>query len=393
VLSVETSRSAIVDREACDRLRLQSYELDGTGYQPKAGSVAALSGIHIHEGFSHLLAPGGDPTSPERLAESIAVMHDGFVEAFEKHGVRQALTEDVTRVLAEQKFMLEVMLRGWVKVRMPEFLETYEVMSVERAWRWELAPGIILPFRMDAITRRRDDGLLHIHDFKGAGSVDGVVRAKYEDSRQTILYLTALEEYTDEPVGGIVYEYINRGSFKADGAEGSPFYQQRIQQSPMTYGYVNRGEIDRWEAKYQKTKGWQKVPAWEEHSAEEWVEFLAGKGILQGLYAGGVPVNPPPSQRQSMRRQIAIQERDYFLGLEQFNKLRAKHGDDTHPEVQAHLEAWSIQKTEHCNKFGADYQCSFRNGNLCFLKNGMELLREEPGFMPRVPHHLPEVAA
>ncbi len=390
-LNVETSRSAIVDREDCDRMRLLGTELDGTGYQPKSSSVAVLSGIHIHEGFAHLLTPDVDHYSETRLDEAVEIMLDGYTKAFEEHGVRQGEGEDVERILREQRFMLEVSLRGWRKVRMATLLADYRVVSVERAWRWELAPGIVLPFRMDAILRRNDDDLLHVVDFKGTSTGDDTWNAQHEDSRQTILYLTALEEYTGEHVGGILYEGIVRGQFKKDTAQKSPFFGQRIQQTPMVYGYRLLGQdgVNAWRPDYTALKGWVKTPAWEEHTSAEWVEYLASVGTLQKLFAAGTPVNPPPAFRQSIRRQIAHKERDFFIGLARFNELRALHGSDEHPDVQEHLEIWAPQNTGRCNKYGADHKCPFRAGALCFLSNATEILPEEAGFMPRIPHHAP----
>ena len=401
-VNIETSRSAIVDREECDRLRLLGWELDGTGYQPRSASVALLSGIHIHEGFANFL----DPAHVERLTtdrpalieESVKVMLDGYRDAFIKHGIRQAEGEDSDRILAEQCWMLELMFRGWCIIRLDDFLEDYEVMSVERAWRWTLTDGIVLPLRMDAIVRRRDDGLLHIVDFKGTGSGDEQFAGQHEKSRQTILYLTALEEHTDEPVGGMLYEGLVRGSFRKDTAEASPFFGQRIQNTPLCYAYRLEGAdgIHQWQTKYTRAAGWHKAQVWHDHTPQEWLNFLQidkdkdGRTVLPKLFIPGIAVNPPPAFRQSARRQIAHQEQQWYAGLARFNEIRLDHeGDST--ELQAHLESWAIQKTGRCKKFGDDHRCPFEKNDLCFLSNVTELLQDEPEFQPRIPHHAPEV--
>lgn len=392
VTSYESSRSAIVALEECNRLRLLEYDLDGTGYQPKSASVALLSGIHIHEGFAFLL----DPEGKHDLEGAVEVMLKGYTEEFEKQGLRQAQGEDVERILIEQRFMLEMMLRGWHRIRMPQFLSEYEVMSVERAWRWELTPGILLPLRMDAIVRRRDDGLLHVVDFKGTGTGDENFVLQHERSRQTILYLTALEEHTGEAVGGMLYEGLVRGSFRQDTAKGSPYYGQRIQNSPLTYAYKleQLDGMHLWRADYTKAAGWMRTGVWESFTPAEWLEFLVqtkdkeGRVLLEKMFVPSVAVNPDPGFRQSSRRQIAIQERAYLDGLLKFNTLRDIY-DDTADETQAHLEAWATQKTGRCSKFGADHRCAFAAGGLCFLPNATEILKDEEGFMKRVPHHAP----
>lgn len=385
---VETSRSAIVDREECDRLRLLGWELDDTGYQPRAGGVATLSGIHIHEGLSTLLHPEGN----RDIEEGVRVMLDGYTADFERAGIRQATGEDPEHVLKEQRWMLELMARGWHRVRYPNFIEEYEVVSTEKQWRWELAPGIILPLRMDAIARRRDDRMLHIVDFKGTKDGSSDWQDMHENSRQTILYLTALEEVTGEHVGGMIYEGLVRGSYRKDIAKSSPFHGRRIQHTPLVYGYRlldTEFGLSKWRPDYTAAKGWTKAAAWEEFSPVEWLDFLDEKGVLTELFIAGPPVNPAPARRQSMRRQIAHEEREWFIGLARFNELRERHGTTLHPEVQEHLEMWAPQKTGRCDKYGEDYKCPFKVQGLCFLPDSLELLPEDESFQPRIPHHAP----
>jgi hypothetical protein len=382
---VESSRSAIVDSDECARLRLLGSELDGTGYAPRSGSVATLSGIHIHEGTSSLL-------TDHDIELATGIMLAGYSAAYDAAGIRQASEEHAESVKVEQMWVLECMLRGWHRKRYPNFMEEYEVMSTERQWRWELAPGITLPFRMDAIVRRRDDNLLHIVDFKGTSNGSSDWMEGHENSRQTILYLTALEEYTGEHVGGMVYEGLIRGGFKFDGAKMSPYYGRKIQQTPYAYGYrlADPNGCDVWQGEYTSRKGYVKTAAWEHHTPTEWLDQLDREGILEKLFIAGTPVNPPPALRQSMRRQIAHREREWFTGLAKFNELRARHGSDGHPEVQEHLEMWAPQIPSRCNKYGEDYKCPFKAaGNLCFLTNATELLREDESFQRRIPHHAP----
>ena len=387
-LNVETSRSAIVDREECDRLRLLGWELDGTGYQPRSGSVATLSGIHLHEGFSALL---GDRMS---ISDSVARMLEGYRKDFERAGIRQA-TGDPEFVLKEQTWVLELALRGWHMKRYPNFIEEYEVVSTERQWRWQLTDGIVLPLRMDAIVRRHDDGLLHIVDFKGTSTGSNDWMDSHENSRQTTLYITALEEYSGEHVGGMIYEGIIRGGYKTDTAKSSPFYGWKIQQTPYAYAYKLEDPLGMhvWEPNYTSRKGFVKSVVWDDHTPEQWLKRLDSAGVLDKLFIAGQPVNPPPQLRQSMRRQIAHEEREWFIGLARFNELRQLHGTDLHPEVQEHLEMWAPQKTGRCNKYGEDYKCPFKAANgVCFLQNATELLPEDDYFQRRIPHHAPEEA-
>lgn len=384
----ETSRTSICNREDCDRMRLLGDDLDGTGYQPVSGSVATLSGIYLHEGFAHLLKP----EDPGDIDGAVWHMQQAYKEAFDAVGLRQAQGEDTERIRTEQMWMLELMVRGWHLVRYPVFMEHYRVVSVERQWRWQMAPGIIVPLRMDAVVERHDDGLIHPVDFKGAGSVSTDWEASHEISRQTIIYLTALEEQLGRAVGGMLYEGIVRGSFRKDTAKKSPFYGQRIQNTPLCYGYRKRDPengLDQWRATYSPAAGWERAPAWEAHTPQQWLSLLDSQGVLRELFIAGDPVNPPPDFRLAEIRSIAHQEKEWFQGLELFERMREAFRSDTHPTVQDHLEKWAPRKTGRCNKYGEDHRCPFAEGGLCYLANATELLPEEPGFAPRIPHHAP----
>lgn len=388
------SRSAVVAREECNRMRLLEYDLDGHGYVPAQGSVALMSGIHIHEGFAALL----DPLEPKSLDEAISLMKAAYSADIVSRGLRQVEGEQIERVQREQLFMLECMLRGWVKVRMANFLEEYEVVSVERAWSWPLAPQLILPLRMDAIVRRRADGLLHVPDFKGCSSGDSMWADTFEMARQTILYLTALEEVTSEGVGGMLYEGVVRGQFRKDTAKSSPFFGQRIQYTPYCYAYkkydLKKGEWV-YRPDYTNAKGWEKFFVGDVFTPEQWVDQLemfqistddTVQSVLSQLFIAGQPLSPPQRIRQSMRRQIANGERQWFSDVTKFHELRATLGWD-HPTVQEFLELFAPQITGRCTKYGADHRCAFYNEGFCFLENSLELIRDDEAFVPRVPHH------
>lgn len=381
----ETSRTSIVNREDCDRMRLLGDELDGTGYQPVSGSVATLSGIYIHEGFEHLLRP----EDPGDIDGAVFHMLNAYRDAFAIMGLRQAMEENLERVRTEQLWMLELMLRGWHRVRYPVFMEHYKVLSVERQWRWQMAPGITVPLRMDAVVERHDDGLVHAVDFKGAGNASEDWHKGHEISRQTIIYLTALEELLERAVGGMLYEGIVRGSFRKDTAERSPYYGQRIQNTPLCYGYRKRDPetgLDQWRVKYSAAQGWARAAAWEDHTPRQWLDLLTEHKVLPELFVASEPVNPPPEFRLSEVRSIAYAEQKWFEGLESFEFLRRQEMEE---DLQEHLEKWAPRKTGRCNKYGEDHRCPFAAGDLCYLSNAIELLKEEPGFAPRIPHHAP----
>ena len=96
--------------------------------------------------------------------------------------------------------------------------------AIEQAWDWELAPGLKQHLRMDAILRRKDDGLLHILDYKSAKYVSEGWRDKFEHSNQTELYVQALKDRTGT-VGGMSDEGLIKGAYRKDTARSSKYFR------------------------------------------------------------------------------------------------------------------------------------------------------------------------
>jgi hypothetical protein len=392
------ARSDTVTRQACNRRRLLGSELDGTGYSPKAGSVPLLSGDAFHRGFALLLGHYSGlkplPTDGDPIEYVLVqVLNDYQLEVL-KSGVRNLTEGEVRFTIEEQQTMLEGMMRGWVAIRLPAILEEYEVVEVEQLWLWQLGPGIWMPMRQDAILRRRADGLLFILDYKGIpyGDTDNW-QLKHERSDQTVLYITALEERTGEPVGGMLYEGLVRGQWKKETAQFSPFTGKRIQMSAYCYGYGNfdgeppsaENEYAGVQTKYTNRKGWVKFRVRDRFSVPEWLEVMQRDGELQEQFITMTPVNPSPEFRQRVRRQRYLNEVRYLSDLEKFQELRVTVGLD-HPDTLLHLDLFAEQNNEECDRYGGDYRCAFKP--FCDAPNGgIDLLPEDENFEPREPHH------
>jgi hypothetical protein len=389
------SRSEGVDRLDCRRLRLLGNDLDGTGYRPKAGSIPLLSGDAFHQGLAMLLGHYGG-TNPIQVIDDFKLDPVDFVvynvlEKYKKEvleaGVRSLDDAEVRFTIEEQQTMLEGMLRGWVEYRLPMILDEYDVVEVEQQWLWQLGPGIWVPLRQDANLRRKDDGMLYILDAKGIpyGDSDDW-QLKHETSDQTVLYITALEERTGEPVGGIFYEGLVRGQWKKETAKHSPYHGRKIQMSAYCYGYGNfDGAEPLVQSAYTNRKGWEKFRVKDKMSVPEWLEILRKEEVLPELFITMTPVNPPPEFRQRIRRQRYLNEARYLDDLEKFNQLREEKGLD-HPDTQIHLDLFAEQNLDRCNKFGKDYRCPFKG--FCDAPNGgIDLIAGDESFEVRQPHH------
>lgn len=375
-------RSRVVAREDCPRMRFLGYDFEGDGLDSEAASLPLLSGIAIHAAHARLLA--GQPL--EGVVESIISDYVAEINTRGLYGL------EVTKgIIKEQAALLEGMLRLWAATRMPLILEEYAVESIEQKWDWEMAPGLVERIRMDAILIRKDDGLRHILDYKSMGYASEFFMEKAEHDLQTNLYIQALKERTQEPVGGIVYEGLIKGQFRKDTAKSSPFYGTKIQQSPYTLTYALKGDAGTlYETEYTSRKGWEKVHTFDEMSMKEWVEHYlipGGKGITQSneLFVAVPAILPSPAELLRTKRQVVNEELEYLDQLERYrnNQQFVTGSSVLEAKQEEFLDNFAPIRTGRCFKFGPENGCKFRS--ICFNQGAQPL--SDGGFKKRIPHH------
>lgn len=392
-----TTRSDIVARQECGRLRFLSSDFEGQGFALKSGKVPLLGGTHEHALLADIMGhysglkvlDGADP-----IAAAVEKVREAYTLEVMEAGITNLTDEDVVFTMQEQLTMIEGVARGFVYYRMPHILDEYDVESVEQQWLWDLGPGIRLPFRLDAILRRKADGVRVIADYKGIPYGDGGWSRPHENSLQTMLYITALEEHTGERVDGIIYEGLVRGQWKKDTAkpENSPFSGRRIQQTPYCYGFQNLdGERPVRQAKYTSRKGYKKFRVADEVNLGEltvqgWLDQMIEEAILPELFLTSQLINPAPELRHRIRNQTYVAEARYVEDLLRFEDLKAKYGVDD-PRVQEHLDLMAPQITSRCEKFGEDYACGFKAGGCLSPGAGLDTLPEDEEFKVREMHH------
>lgn len=370
-------RSRVVSREDCPRLRFLGYDYNETGLDTDSASLPLLSGIAIHAAHARLLV--GE--NIESVVESTISDYVAEIQIRGLYGL--AVTKDIIK---EQSALLEGMLRVWAIVRMPALLDEYDVVSIEKPFDWEIAPGLVLRMRFDAVLRRKADGLLFILDYKTMGYASEFFMEKQEHDKQTCLYIAALKETSGEAVGGIMYEGLVKGKFAKDNSKYSPFYGQKVQQSPYTMTYALRGDVGTlYETDYTARKNWFKAHTYDEMSMKEWVEnylIPGGKGIasVNELFVIVPPIEPPDYELQREKLQTANEE---LLYLDQLGRYREMLANGS-LESEAFLDRFAPLRTGRCFKYGADYGCKFRS--ICF-NQGAQPLAEGGGFKKRVAHH------
>lgn len=375
-------RSRVETRQACPRKRFLQYDYAGTGLEPEEPSLPLLSGVAFHLALSRVLE--GEPLE--------GVLHD-ILSTYRAEIAQKGLAGlDVTPdLVAQQSALLEGIVRLWTAVRLPRILDDYDVVSVEKAWLWRLAPDIAQSFRFDALVRRKADGLYFIKDWKSVKHPSDVWFEKFEHNLQTTLYLQALKErigdLTGDPhaqVGGILYEGIVKGTFRKDTAKSSPFYGQRIVQSPYTIAYrlqTEAGPIYQFD--YTNRKGFEKVRTFDEMPMKEWVErhMLPSPELTNDLFIPLVDICPPARELERAKRQVITEERAYRDALRQLAAL----GDDPSfgGTFEDALDDTVPMRVDRCFQYGSEHLCPFLS--VCFNANAQPL--DNGGFKPRVPHH------
>lgn len=215
----------------------------------------------------------------------------------------------------EQLFLLECLVRAWVKVRLPLILDEYEVVSVEEELQWSLDCQIIDMVRCDVILRRKVDGLIFILEFKTVGSAHEEWAKQWEHNTQVLANTKAIQELKGEPVGGMLIEGLIKGQLKRETAKSSPYHGQEIQQSTLCYAYQDpdTGELRRgWKA------GWKKVPLWEKVTPEWWISTHTTEE-LDAMFRPVDPIKPRPQDLERWKRQTIYQERKVAADLRLMN--------------------------------------------------------------------------
>ena len=379
---IYVTRSGVEDRQQCPRLSFLStaYPIDGAprGLQRRTAALPLLRGTTAHAAFARVLM-GWDLT---KTIETMKAEYRAEVELKGVHGIEQDQKE---RFITEQLHLMECVLRGWYRVRLPLILEEEDPVAIEQEWQWEMAPGVVEPMRFDYIGRRKDTGMLVVRDWKSASSISDDWAVKFEHDLQTNLYVLALAEFTGEVVDGITYEGLLVGSYKKETARNVPWSGEKIQQSPYCYGYMlpdsGGNGLHFMQSEYTAKKGWVKFRVPGVVDPAIWVDQLDSEDRLAGMFTTVPSLHPPPFEMDSIRRQVVSQELKWHEQLDHYYELLKDGADD---EAERFLDLFAPQHTSRCVKFGADNRCAFY-GTVCFTEGTSPL--EDGMFEPRESHH------
>jgi hypothetical protein len=276
---IVVDRSRIEAHEHCRRRRYWQYEWQGRGLESTRPSAALEIGKAVHTGLAGLLA------DISIVDEAVGLALHEFRQNTAIYNI-QGQPEDTGEAAA----LVEALVRAWAAVRLPAWLDEYDVLNVEREELLPLDVGMVLLTRADALVRRKGDGSLFLVNFKTAKQIDVVWREQWRLDMQTLSEVLPVEArlcmehpfVAAEKLAGVIIEGLVKGGKSKDG---SISYQ-----SPLTWpwaqqaipGAIYKGRYE-WESidldgsrrNRRLGRDWKRVPIWKESGGVKgWIEEL-----------------------------------------------------------------------------------------------------------------------
>lgn len=381
-------RSRIVAREDCERKRYLGFDFDLNGstvhgLQRREMSLPLLNGDELHIAHARVLGGQEVDSVVQQTIESytIRVMSRGV------HG-----EGDPKALIREQTMLLAAMLIAFKLIWVPRILEEYEIVSIEKPERWEIAPGLLMSFRFDTMLRRYSDGQLVTLDYKSMPYITEGFSQRMERSRQTSLYVLGAQELYGESVE-IAYLGTVKGTWRKDTAMSSPFVGQKIQASPYLYAYALKGPLgDVYQTAYTSKKGFAKVRTYDEMTIQEWMQRLSDHEpeVLNGSFTFVPPFSQTPTEMARIRALVVHEELEYLDNIERYHAMRdeaLRTGNDSLlNKAQQFLDMVAApMRDEACFKFGMEYRCQFYG--ICHNDGALENVMNDGEFEAREPHH------
>ena len=342
---IDRSRVALDNR--CKRARFWCNEYKGRGIVPDGSDYALSFGSATHEVLAHV-------NRGERVHDALHLVFPSFRER-----VQNVLSP---QKLEEQWSLLSGLIHGYVRLILPQFLEEYEIYSVEGECELEIAPQVTLVATPDLILRRKSDGTLWYVEYKTTKLATGRWVASWSRSIQAMAGALTVEKSVGEPLAG----YIILGLYKGYDKEGQT-------RSPFTYWFRDKHgqESPKWKTEAVDVPVWERVGGVARAVEEMDVDLLANQ----------YPQTPPLFVNRRLvdrwLKQLLIRER----------QIAAARGDEAFSD-EALMDLVFPQNFDACEP-AIGMSCPYRS--LCFSPRG----EEEPfsqGFKWREPHHVGDPA-
>ena len=270
----DNSRRSVAEK--CLRKRWWLYEYQGRGIQRvKQGreTFPLLTGTGVHSVIESVLQ-GND-------------IHTGICAGMAPYADFHADDERTEFLVSEQRALIEALGRAWHTICYQQFVDTYEVLAIEREETVELAPGLMWMSRPDLLVRRKVDGALFIVNMKTTKRADERWVGQWPIDQQTLSEVVAVEARIGEKLSGVII----LGIIKGDQLEYPKGSGQWYHNNPLIWAWHNESgkahPLGCWSARYEFQdsdgslrrlgKGWVKREIWLHYDGgvAAWIEKLA----------------------------------------------------------------------------------------------------------------------
>jgi hypothetical protein len=382
----------------CAMKRYLGYHagLHSLGWTKKQQVVALSTGIYVHQGLASIMRLVMD-SGKIPLRDELKGCVEDAATSYRDMVLLSGLNEEHEEyIMMEQCTLIQGLIYGWCKMMLPTIVNDFEIVAVEEEERFKVALkgfDVIQMSRPDFVARRKSDGQLGIHDFKTASMIGDDYIEQYRESVQMAVGTLGVEARLKEPVSHYYIHVLlkgGRGHFKkakvADPIKKqySDFCYGMIQpaQPPIqddTRWAFGRGvwadKSPIWETQFtQKPKDWTNV--------EFWVEQLPEAILREGFVLIG-PYARQSHMTQQYVESMVPEELRWVRRLWTLYDAEVQYGWSSE-QFQSCLNE-EIPRSYNCWNYGS--RCQFYS--ICYKEPGWE--KPENNFIPREPHHTPEM--
>jgi hypothetical protein len=415
---IVTDRSRYKTYFQCPMERFLEYHFTGTGIVKKGTTVPLATGSHGHKAVELILrdhiVTGSIPTESLVRDATNQVSEDYFTEVAEAGFMDQADTERAEFILNEQTTLITGLITAWSQHVLPNFLDNFKVLAVEKEMECILActcglegvgdypvhvergcEGIILMTRPDIVARKYETNVLAYVEIKTGSRID---EYSFEGDVQFAFGASGVAGHFGEPLEESYVHALIKGSRpKQYNSATGKFDLPPKQQSTLCYAYVRPGSppMLKQDIKYRKGKGvtaaYKKTPVWEiefndkpedKTALEHYIALMPDEELESHVNVFGPFPFPAYQVEETMLDLVNVEKKNHEIFCYIDDIINDKGLG--HESVQEELREY-VPRSWNCRRYGTAI-CGYYP--ICMRRNGWDdPLGGVLDYIRRVPNH------